>query len=466
MGILSNLYLHAPLWAQNTGVSLYGLYWKKRRYGGIFKQELELFKAREFYTSEEWSSYQEQCLKELLLHAFETVPFYRDKYESHGFHRKHFKSFKLSNLKDLPMLTKDELRRFGTTTLLSRRREPNGAFFASSGSTGTPTQILFSRKMHQRWSAAFEARIRNWAGVTRFDSRGMIGGRRVVPEGDGRPPYYRYNFIEKQVYFSAYHISPSTIENYVQGLKNHQVQYLTGYAQSNFFLARFLVEHAIKVDGIKAVITSSEKLTDPMRETFKKAYGCKAFDSYSGLEACGLISESENGQLLVNPDVGILEILDDQGNPVEFGQVGEVISTGLLNFDQPLIRYRIGDLVELAKEQATKCGREMTVIKGIAGRVEDVVIGKDGREMVRFHGIFVGLPNLQATQVIQESMGKFKIKFVSDHPLSEKEQVTIRQRMRSQLGEIDLELERVLSIPLSKNGKARAVISHVLRKAD
>ena len=85
----------------------------------------------------------------------------------------------LKGLAVLPILTKENLRIFGKSTLLAAEREKNGTFIASSGSTGTPTQLLFSHAMHQRWMALFESRVRNWAGVSSFIPRGMIGGRRV-----------------------------------------------------------------------------------------------------------------------------------------------------------------------------------------------------------------------------------------------------------------------------------------------
>ena len=50
---------------------------------------------------------------------------------------------------------------------------------------------------------------------------------------------------------------------------------------------------------------------------FLKVYGCKTYDSYSGVEACGLISENECGQLLVSPDVGIMEILNEDGSSMQ-----------------------------------------------------------------------------------------------------------------------------------------------------
>ena len=56
------------------------------------------------------------------------------------------------------------------------------------------------------------------------------------------------------------------------------------------------------------------------------------------------------------------------------GEEGEIYSTGFLNYDQPLIRYRIGDR-KLASDQITMCGRSMMVIDEIAGRVEDIIHG-------------------------------------------------------------------------------------------
>jgi phenylacetate-CoA ligase len=156
-------------------------------------------------------------------------------------------------------------------------------------------------------------------------------------------------------------------------------------------LARFIQERNLDAPQLKAVITSSEKLTVEMRKTFQDVYQCKTYDSWSGLEACGLVSECEHGSLHMSPDLGILEILDEAGQPVKPGEVGEVVCTGLINYDQPLIRYRIGDRMRLGNNNCS-CGRNMpTVIEEIVGRVEDTVIGQDGREMVRFHGIFIDL---------------------------------------------------------------------------
>jgi phenylacetate-CoA ligase len=371
----------------------------------------------------------------------------------------------LDDLKKLRPLEKSDLREHGDGALLSVTRERNGSFFSSSGSTGTPTRILFSALMHQRYAAAHEARCRNWAGVERFDPRGMIGGRRVVKQGLATPPFYRYNFVEKQVYFSAYHISPENAKDYLRGIERYGLSYMTGYASSNYFLARFFSELNLQPPPMKAVITSSEKLEPYMRETFRKVYGCKSYDGWSGVEACGMVTENEYGQLLVSPDVGIIELIKSDGSYCEPGETGEVYCTGLLNFDQPLIRYKIGDLFRLAKNQVTTCGRSFQVIDEIVGRIENIVIGKDGREMVRFHGIFVELPNLIEGQIIQHTLTSFEIKIVTNGRWTSIEEEMIRKRMKSQLGDIGLRINRVSKIPRNENGKFQAVISHVKRGA-
>lgn len=458
--LLNKIYSASPVCIQNIFVSAYGFYWKKRRFGGIFRKELAEFKMREKYSAESWLKYQEGELRKLLIHAFTTVPYYAGIFKEHGIKRRDLERLRLSDLPTLPVMEKETLRKHGETTLVSDIKMPGRQYFGSSGSTGTPTRILFSYPMHQRWSAAFEVRVRNWAGLHKDIPRGMIGGRRIVPEGNARAPYYRYNWFEKQTYFSAYHISPQTAADYVEGMRRFDVQYMTGYAMSNFFLARFIKQVGLKPPKMKAVVTSSEKLNSEMRELFYEVYGCRTFDSWSGVEACGLVSECEYGKLHVSPDVGIIEILDKSGKPVKSGEMGEVVCTGLLNYDQPLIRYRIGDLMRPG-EGGCKCGRNLPVIEEIVGRVEDVVVGPDGRQMVRFHSIFIGISKIIEAQVIQWAVDDIEIRVVLEEKLSHSEEEVLKNRIKSQLGEVKVRIVEVQEIPLTRNGKFKAVISHV-----
>lgn len=442
-------------------VSLYGYGWKKRRYGGVFEDELKKYKDREPYSKEDWDDFTSGQLNRLLLHTFQHVPYYAEKWKTLGFSSEKINGITPENIMQLPFLERDDLRKYCRTTLLADTRETGGRYFASSGTTGTPVSILFSSTMHQRWSAAFEARIRHWAGLTRFDSRGMIGGRRIIKKAVSPPPYYRYNFFEKQVYFSAYHIAENTAEDYLKGIKKYNPTYMTGYAVSNFILAGLFEKLKLDVPALKAVITSSEKLTPEMRDVFRRVYDCRTYDSYSGVEACSLVSECGEGSLHISPDVGLVEFINADGKPARPGEAAEMVCTGFLNYDQPLIRYRTGDWAVLGAEPC-KCGRSMPVVKNLAGRDEDIITGKDGRQMVRFHGIFIDLPNIIQGQVIQKSYIDYVIKVITQSSLSVRESETIEHRMKTQLGnDIRISIEEVTQIPAGPNGKFKAVISEI-----
>ena len=104
----------------------------------------------------------------------------------------------------------------------------------------------------------------------------------------------------------------------------------------------------------------------------------------------------------------------------------------------------------------------MPVIREVVGRIEDVVIGPDGRQMVRFHGVFVNQPHVQEGQVIQESLSQITVRVVPTKDYTEEDTQDIIQRIRQRLGaNVDVTVEQVTNIPRTKSGKFQAVISHL-----
>jgi phenylacetate-CoA ligase len=460
MALKDKIYKFLPLPLQNVAISIFGYLWQKRRFGGVFQEELIEFKKRDNFTREQWNDYTEQEFRKIILYAFKNVPFYKNLYQQKGFTVERLQNLTLNELKSLPFLEKDAVRKFGESELMAINFDKEGEYFGSSGSTGTPSKIYFSKTTHQKWSAAFEVRIRYWAGVNNKTPRGMIGGRRVLPNANDGPPFYRYNLVEKQVYFSAYHIAQSTAQNYVDGMNKYGIEYMNGYAVSNYLLALFIKKNNIQAPKLKAVITSSEKLTPEMRTVFQEVFQCKTYDSWSGVEACALVSECEHGSLHISEDVGLLEILDENGNEVSEGETGEVVCTGFLNYDQPLIRYRIGDRMTKGKGSCT-CGRNMPIIKDIDGRMEDVIKGVDGRQMVRFHGLFIGIPSIESAQVIQHTINRIEIKIQNEIALTIPEIELIKTRLESQLGTMTVDVNQHQKIEQTTNGKFKAVISMI-----
>jgi len=457
-----NIYAHSPVWLQNLGITIYGISWKNRRFGGVFREELEAVRKRENFSPAEWKQYQEEKLRKLLIHSLRTVPYYGTLFSGAGLDEKTLQKLNIEGLSKIPFLEKETIRKDPLSFISSRHAKEKLYCYYTSGTTGTPVSIYFSAETHQLWSAHYESRCRNWAGVQREERRAMIGGRLVVPRGISSPPFWRNNWAEKQLYMSAFHISPSTAPLYLEALRRFSPDYLVGYASSWYFLSRFIVEQKLEPLKVKAVLTSSEKLTEEMRKTIEGAFRCEVFDAYSGVEACCLASECGKHGLHVSPDVGIIELVREDGSPAGPGETGEIVATGLLNFVQPLIRFRTGDYAVMS-ESACSCGSAMPLLCELVGRLEDTVIGPDGRETVRFHGLFVGLKNVREGQVIQESLDKLRLRIVSAPGFSVEDEAELERRVNERLGSVETVIEIVEGIERTERGKYRAVISRVKR---
>jgi len=457
-GILDHIYAHSPIWFQNIGISLYGLIWQNRRFGGNFQNYLLGYRNREKFTAEEWKNYQTGQLRAILEYASLNVPYYREFFKNIGLHN--FQQFTLGDLHKIPLLEKEAIRQDPHAFISQEKSTPKLFPYHTSGTTGTPITILFSKDMHRNWSAAYDVRVRGWAGVNHKMSRAMIGGRLVVPKANSKPPFWRYNRVERQLYMSAFHISPQNALHYVSALNHYQPDYLVGYASSHFFLAKFILQQGLKVIQPKAILTSSEKLTSEMRDIIQKAFRSNVYDAYSGLEACSLISECEYQNLHISPDVGIIELVGKNGDLVAPGEPGEIVSTGLLNFDQPLIRYKTGDWVVLSTTKC-QCGRQMPVVEEIFGRQEDVITLKDGKMIASFYKVFQGIKGIKESQVIQQDYDKFDIFLVIDDNFTSIQQQKLLNNILSRYGQVKIQIIIVDNIEKTDRGKFRSVISKI-----
>jgi phenylacetate-CoA ligase len=462
MGTLtSHLYPYLPVWFQNLGISLYGYAWKRERLGGRFAQHVAEFKARDRWSADEFAAYLQSQLRSVLAHAYAQVPYYGRAWRGLGLDPGDFGQFGLADLGRLPATRKDDLRQSPadfTVQSLARGRELR--FHQTSGTTGTPITAAFTVEGHRRLMAAREARSFGWAGVSILEPRSMIGGRLVVPKGLARPPFHRYNRAEKQVYLSAFHISPANAPHYVAALNHYQPKVFTGCASAHYLLGTMMLERGLALDyQPRALIMSAEKLTPQMKAVLRQAFRAPAYEEYGCVENCVLATECEHGRLHASPDFGIVEIVDAQGRPAPPGVAGRILCTSLLNEAQPLVRYELGDLGAWAEEPCP-CGRNhLPVLKEVVGRLEDVVTGPDGRQMVRFHGLFIDLPKVVEGQVIQETLDQFTIRVVALDGFGDKEAQVIRNRLLERLGNVKVNLERVPAIPRTERGKFRAVIS-------
>ena len=460
---LEHLYPYAPVWLQNLGISLYGLAWRNERLGGDFEQYVSGFRERDRWSPQQMQAYVDEQLRAVLLHAYDQVPYYNRVWNEAGIDGSELAHMTTARLPRLPITPKQNLRatpeEFVARDIAARYKLHR---YYTSGSTGTPVTHICTSQAQRRFTAAREVRSFGWAGTSVRKPRSMIGGRLVVPKGVSSPPFYRYNLAERQVYLSAYHIEPGHVQDYVRAFNRYRPRVLTGYAYSHYLLARMMCEQGLALDyEPDALVLSSEKLTQEMKQVIRSAFRARAYEEYGAVENCMLATECECGSLHASPDFGIMEIVDEKGAPVAPGVEGRILCTGLLNEAQPLIRYEIGDVGVWSRESCP-CGRgHLPVLQEIVGRLEDVIIGPNGREMVRFHGIFIGLPTVLEGQVIQEASDRFVVKVVATADFGSKEENLIQSRFAERLGPVSVQIERVRDIPRTERGKFRAVISRL-----
>lgn len=456
MGSFDEIYAKLPVHYQHLAVSTFGFYWRWLRFGYGYDKALKGYMEREHYTASDWEVWKAVQLGKLLRNVL-SVPFYQQNWT-------HIqkKGAQEGCLSALPLLEKDPIRKSPIEFLRTDLHPVSKLTFYTSGSTGTPIAAIYTIAELRDSIALREARSARWAGVSFQDPRATFSGRLVEPDPESKGPYYRFNMAEHQVYFSPFHLRPDNAHLYVKALTKHRIRWLTGYAVSYYLLAKFMLEKGIAPPAsVRAIITTSEKVLPEMRETMEKAFQCKVYEEYSSVENAVFASECEKGKLHVSPDVAVVEILRPDGTACLPGEAGEVVVTSLTRTYQPLIRYRIGD-VAMWDPEPCPCGRQMPVLKEIIGRIEDVVIGPDGRQMVRFHGVFVNQPHVREGQIIQDALDLIRVKVVPSDGFGELDVIDITHRIQQRLGkEVKVQVETVPTIPRTKAGKFQAVVSNL-----
>jgi phenylacetate-CoA ligase len=453
MSSIDTVYLRSPGWLQNAMVAAYGWWWYRRRFGEDFRRLVGELRVHERWTREALLAYEEAQLGRLLRAARQS-PYYRRVMDEAGINSE---MPPFDALERFPLLSKEQLR--SQPTALLTGAPPKGVVtFNSSGTTGTPTTIYYTREFHALEVATIEARNLNWAGTTYRDRRVMFGARKICRFDQKQAPFWRFSPAENMAYASVYHLAPEFLPAYLRFLREFRPAVVMGYPSALYAVAQYALDHGERPANARAVFTSAESLTDYMRTAIESAWQAPVYDRYGAVEGCVAASQCEHGRYHVSSDVGVIEILDQAGRPAGPGMEGEVVCTGLHNTLQPLIRYRIGDTARWAVEQDCPCGRQLPILEGIDGRVEDVCYTADGRPIVRFDTVFKGVVNVRQAQVTQETLELFTITVVPTDGFGEDDVKQIRTNFRLHVGEVAVNVLCARALPRTAAGKLRAVI--------
>jgi phenylacetate-CoA ligase len=333
----------------------------------------------------------------------------------------------------------------------------------TSGTSGKPLQVWHGREALRRWYALAELRNYRWNGISRRDRWAMIGGQLVTPFAQARPPFWVWNHGMRQLYLSSYHLTLRHVRAYVEAMRRHRVRYLLGYASSLHALARLAREEGVEVPRLAAVVSNAEPFYPSQREVIADVFGCPTRDTYGMTELVASASECAAGRLHLWPEVGRIEVWRDYApEAVAAGQAGRLVCTGLLNEAMPLVRYEVGDRGALdAAPGPCACGRSLPVLQSIEGRLDDVILTRDGRQVGRLDPIFKADLPIREAQIIQETLDRVRVRFVPAPGYRAEHGTLIVRRLCDRVGGVEVALEPVEAIPRSANGKLRAVISKV-----
>jgi phenylacetate-CoA ligase len=448
-------YRHLPLGARSAAGSIYGFYLQSCRYGSDLENLVAEAHDRERWSASQWQAYREDRLARLLHRAATRVPYYRALWAERR--RTGYRgSWEL--LENWPVLEK-EVVRANSRAFLADDCDPRRMLAENtSGTTGKPVDYWFGRQAIRQWHALFEARWRRWNGVTVRSRWAYLGGRIIIPVERQNPPFWIWNAASKQLYLSGYHLKPRLVPYYLDAIERHRIEYIWGYASAVHYLA----QEALRLGRtlkLKLAATNAEPLYAHQRTVIARAFRCSVRETYGLVEMLTAASECVYDHLHLWPETGILEALEGDV-PVSPGTPGDLVGTGFINPDMPLIRYRYGDRGILGHSFECPCGRLLPRLESIEGRISDAILTIDGRQLApaAVEIVFDTTLPVRESQIIQEKLTQFRIRYVPAPGFNEQAAQTIIERLRTRVGHVDVILDPVSEIQRTGNGKLRSVL--------
>jgi len=431
-------------------------YWRK------FQREkyLQEIVVRDDWSKKQIEDWQQEALEKMLDHAVATVPHYRELWSEII---KDKPGLSHRDLLNWPILEKTTVKsnpeRFISEQYKGKKMFP----MSTSGTSGTPMNFLLDREALSIWYALYEHRIKRWNGVSDQDRWANVGGQLICRIDQKKPPFWVWNMPMKQLYLSSYHITSSNVGYYLNALKSHKIQYLLGYVSSIYSIVSIGTSQNLEFPKLKLIITNAEPLFQHQRQAISKAFSCPVIQTYSGCEFAFGGNEDLSGTMYLWPEAGVMEVVDEDGQVLPEGKVGNFVITGLINKAMPLIRYRLGDSGAIAPEDVSR-SKNYPALQEITGRNDDLVYTIDGKLVGRLDPVFKGDFHIKEAQIIQERLDYIRVIIVPFATYSQVEGDEIIRRLKERVGsKTVVVLELTESIPRAANGKFKAVISHVKR---
>lgn len=325
---------------------------------------------RECAGREEMRRWQGQQLTAMIERMYNHVPFYKKKLREKGIEPGDIRS--VDQLELLPFTTKEDLRDNYPFALFTVPQSDVVRIHASSGTTGKPTVVGYTRKDIETW-AEVVARSLAMAGIHRGDTIQVAYGYGPFTGGLG-------------LHYGAEKIGATVIPT-SSGNTRKQLQFMTDFNATVLACTPSYAAHlgeSIRKEGIdpetvklRAGVFGAEPWSDEMRRQIEKLFNIRAYDIYGLSEVIGpgvsMECECQCGNHIFE-DHFIPEIIDpDTLEVLPDGAIGELVFTTVSKEAMPLLRYRTRDLTRLCREKCD-CGRTLVRMEKCLGRTDDMLI--------------------------------------------------------------------------------------------
>ena len=456
MGLKDKIYTLAPNIIQNLMISMFNLLAYKDRYGKYYNQFYKVYSKNKSLSLKELKDLQKFKFEKFISFAMKNSSFYKILYQNIE------EPFKIENLQTLPILTKEMLRKNCEEIFTLPKNK--SVLSKTGGTTGVALEVRFTKKdVEERFSMLDH--FRNNYGYKLGEKTAWFSGKTLLNDKDIRKNrFWKSDYLFDVHYYSTFHISDRTAKYYLENLIKFNPKYIIGFPSSLVELARLGIKLNIDFPkGIRAIFGTAETITEQLKIEVEDYFKTRILNQYASSEGAPFIVECPLGKLHLELQSGVFEVLDSNNQQTKKGRL---IVTSFTTHGTPLIRYDIGDEIELAENSCT-CGNNNPRVKEILGRSSDYLLSLDYGKIYlgNISNTLKNVPGIIKMQVIQEEVNSIHIKICADpKEYTQNAEKIFLQNWRERIGNQQMiNITVVDEIPNEKSGKFKMVINKLMK---
>lgn len=313
---------------------------------------------------------QNERLRKTVHRVYHNTPFYREKMQQMGLTPDDIQT--IDDIVKLPFTTKQDLRDNYPYGLFAVPMSEIVRIHASSGTTGQPTVVGYTRKDISIWSEMMSRALTAY-GISNSDIVSVAYGYALFTGGLGA------HYGAENLGATVIPMGTGNTRKHIQLMRDFKVTAITTTPSYGLYLADSIEAEGFKREemSLRVGVFGAEPWTESMRKEIEERLGVDAYNMYGLSEIMGpAVSyecECKNGSHIVEDHIYPEIISPDTFEQLPYGEQGELVFTTITKEGIPLLRYRTKDLCSLIAEPCA-CGRTNVRMTRIVGRTDDMLI--------------------------------------------------------------------------------------------